>query len=843
MHPQYNGQVLPVYSVGPNWKESINFRTIYQTIVKEALDLGEERQGRVPRSLFAIRYQTLPLTGQETGYIRRVLELAQALPIIMPVWTEPSKLLTAAVPTDTVLAVDDTFPTILSVLYDYVIIWKDYRTWEVLATSDFDDESITLADAVQGTYPAGTLVMPILIGKLPRAEAKNITDEHGVASPDFEEIFHGLTDQSVVEEYNPLPPLLVGYTDACRAEFTVTETELEPDAIYALEVTDDPEDEESWATHIYFMLQGEEEIGSGQKVLTINNDYAGVAYFRTVQMKDPLGADLYVIRSQAGLPLASVVAPPDLTVDNLTEISTSVQLAGAGAGGDGLRALDYYSDGGFILPYSYIEDPLIQTSLHYRRFKRKYGWRQFNWGSFGSLTAPGPGGGHVQPVSVSGPGGAVIKWTRDGSDPTEDTPAPLPYQGVANNGFVSDHTFAGIFKARCFKDGCRSPLTMVAIDKVMFELPVLTVFGGSKATSGYCDLPSGSPPSETAFGCTLLWGGTAGFEAHMHDIGHSGGSIANSKDGTNGPLLRSVSLSAGSSTYIGLPIWAVSAGYFEHSTSEWLGNFNGWKEGGVSHNWATTNIGVIRTEHGITLVGLDGSTRLAWAGDRDAFITDHLNDIPHAENYLLRMSRFDLVRSPLAYDEMRDVYWANPDDGGIEDIPFDPDPEPESVVPHDKFETYEDDDAADVTMNYRTGTDWDASWAVVEGVPATYGWDLFLDYADGAVPDYDPVLNLDPTFTALDGGEAWWLDPETVFGDEWVVKTSLEGTVFYDKFATYPDGESSGFGFHDGTGWDGDWLFGGDLIGGNEKWTGYADGAFVGAATGTNWMAQNWVAV
>lgn len=842
-HPTYNGTALPVYSVGPNWKEKISLRTIYDTIVKEALDLGEERQGRVPRSRFGIRYTTLPLTGQETGYIRRVMELAQALPIIMPVWTEPHKLTMATGLGDNVLQVDDTFPTLLSVLYDYVIVWKDYRTFEVLAVTDFEDNAINLADEVQGAYPVGALVMPILIGKMPRAGAKNITDEHGVATVDFEETWHSLTDQSIVEEYNPLPPLLVGYTDECRAEFTVTESELEEGAIYALEITDDPEDEESWATHIYFMLQGAEEIASGIKVLTINNDYLGAAYFRTVQMKDPLGADLYVIRSQAGLPEASVLAPPDLTVDNLTEISTAAQLAGAGTGGDGLRPLDYYSDGGFILPYSYIEDPLIQTSLHYRRFKRKYGWRQFVWGTMGSLTAPTTGGGHVQPVSVSGPAGATIKWTRDGSDPTLATPAPLSYQGVANNGYVSDHTFAGIFKARCFKDGCRSPLTMVAIDKVMHERPVITTFGGAKTITGYCDLPSGDPLSETANGCTLLWGGPSGFETHMHDIGHSGGTLANSKDPTNGPTLRTVSLNAVGSTYIGLPIWSVGASYFEFSTSEWLGNFNGWKEGGVSHNWATTNIGVIRTQHGITLVGLDGSTRLAWGGDRDAFIVDYLNDIPHSENYSLRLSRFDIVRSPLAYDEPRDVYWASPDDGGIVDIPFDPPAPAVTTAPHDKFETYADGDASAITMDYHTGTDWDAAWVVRAGLAANVGWDLWDGYADGAIVDYDVSQDTDPSWPALDLGEGWYVDIVTIFADQWHVTTGFYGLFYSDTFTGYADGAVAFGSLTGGTGFEagGAWVTDSSLIEGNEKWDTYADGAFVGAITGTNWRAEAWV--
>lgn len=844
-HPEYQGQALPVYSICPNWKDKVSLRTLYKTIIRESLDLSEERIAKFPRSLFGIQYRTLPLTGPETGYIRRVMELSQHLPVVMPVWTDACKLTVACGFGDNALQVETTFPTVFPVLWDYVIVWKDYKTWEILAVADpgdIDTLLITLGDEVQAAYPVGTLVMPILIGKMARPPANQITDEHGKHQVDFEERFHGLTDQSVVEEYNPLPELEIAYTDGCRAEFTITDRGLEEDAIYAIEVTDDPEDDESWVTHIYFALMGATEIASGIKVTEINNDYLGAAYFRTVMVKDSDGNDVHEIRTKTGQPLASVVAPPDLTLTNLTEITSNTQLAAAGAGGDGLRSLEYYSEGGFVIPYSFIEDPLIQTSFTYRRFKRKYGWRQFAWGSMGTLTTPDVvTGGHVHVVSTSGPAGATIKWTRDGSDPTLATPAPLAYQGVANNAYVSDHPFAGILKARCFKDGCRSPLTMIAIDKVMFELPVITVNAQANDANGYCDLPYGTPASETSNGCTYLWGGPSGFEAHMISTFQVPNYGVTERDTVNGPKLLWAVINAADTTYIGLPIHSVGVQFFEHFGSTWLGHFNGWFEAGVSHNWAETNLGVIRADIDVTLVGTSDAQRIAWAADRDIFINDYLFDLGDVRpSFLLRLSRYDLIRSPLYYDEMRNAFWTAPDLTGIVDVPFDPPPPTVTARPHEEFTTYANGDASLITMDYHNGTDWDASWVVRAGLVNNVGYDLWDGYADGAVPDHNAAP--EPEYVPYDLGEGWYFDPLTVVGDEWVFSTPELGRSYYDLFTTYADGAAPS-NMHDGYGWQAgeNWVTDSSLIEGNEKWDGYADGAFVGAITGTNWMATAWV--
>jgi hypothetical protein len=862
-HPQYKGTNLPVYSVGPDWKASVLLRAIYSTIVREALDLSELRSARFPRSLFGLRFSTLPLSAQETAYIRRVMELAQALPVIMPVWTDASKLTAGILSGATTLPVDDSSPTLLSVLYDYVIVWQDFKTWEVLATDSISKTSITLADATTRAYPAGTLVFPILIGKMARPNARALTDVNGVHQVEFEERFHGLTDQSVIEQSLPEFDEFLSYTDACRAEFVVTVPDLDPDTTYSLEISADGE---TFAPHIFFRLLTPTEIATGTKILTVNNDYFGLPYWRIALGGVPL--------SGVGRIQASVVDPPVISLTNLSEITTNTQgaaIAGALAGAmDGLRTLEFYSDGGFILPYSFIEDPLVFTSFDYRRFQKKYALRQWAWDHWGTLLAE-ISGVNSEVVSTTGPAGATIKWTRDGSDPTETTAAPIAYGGIANNAYAIQDAFGGIIKARAFKDGCRSPLAMVAVDKVMYERPMFTTNGLGNAVAGSCDLPTTDVvtglPIESGQSCNILYGGICPFEDATRAFlaGVLAPTIGRpSSDGLHGATLRSRTDNPGSSTYIGWPIHAFSASSYDFQSSIWSytgdpvydGYFNGWQIAARNHNWAILGqnnvpnfLGVILADFTESLAGPIGSAgqtyRATWAGERDLAINDILAATPipdpvcnTARSYYMFADRFDIVRSPLYYNEPREAFWADP--LPVTDVPFDPPPATGPTNFYDDFESYYDGDATVGSLSFRTGTDWDAAWTFKDGNAQTYGWDFFEQYANGAIPEHTTHLSGDG-YIYYSGGEAW----EQGVTNEWYFSSGIFGIVYKDDFESYANGPAP-FQMTGGSGWYAEadstgWRMDNDLIGGFEDFESYANGTWVGSNTGTNFVAnENW---
>lgn len=838
-HLQYLGQNLPVYSICPDWKTSVRFRTIYSTIIRESLDTSEERLARFPRSLFGIRYQTLPLDGQETGYIRRVMELAQALPIIMPVWTEASKLTAPVLSGATSLPVDDSYPTLLSVLYDYVIVWKDYRTWEVLATDNPGSTVITTLDATVNNYPAGALVMPILIGKLPRMGSRQITDEHGRHQVDFEERFHGLTDQSIVE--TSLPPFedFLTYTDACRAEFVLTIPELDEETVYALQITDNPTGD--WTPHIYFALMTAEELGTKIKQIVVNNDYGGTPFFRIVRITG------FEVMTRPGQVLASVIEPPVISLANLSEITTQEQFdaieVGTPGATTGLRPLEYYSDGGYVIPYSVIEDPVSATSPHYRRFQKQYGGRQWGLNSPGDLEGILPDTNN--PVSVTGPDGATIKWTRDLTDPMLTSPDPLPYNGVANNAFIWHDGFQCVIKARCFSGGCRSPLAMVAVTKVMLERPIFRTSGMSRDAASYCDYPDPTDGSESGLSCNLLYGGICGFEDVNYASGTSGGSVANSSpDEVHGAALQLRGKSVYDGSFLGWFIHGAHSSYYQFGGSTWGHWFNGWFDAPTTaHSWAITNLTppVIESDVAMTFGGPDVSPdRSAWDVIRDIEISARLPNPPSPGcnvdfAYGLYMDRFDITRSPLYWLEMRDLKWTVPD-FSPPPIVDDPLPPPPITIPYESWDIYLDGDrTGDVTMDFREGIDWDGNWDVRDGPALSKGFE-FWDYADGAVPDYDPTP--EPEYVPYDGGEGW--NPD----EEWRFSTPLETTVFIERWDGIPDGALPFDTRTTGTGFMTDvtegWVYG-SPISGVEDWSSYADGAFVPANSGTEFIAsEDW---
>tara|TARA_A100000171_G_scaffold53079_1_gene76351 strand:- start:29228 stop:33025 length:3798 start_codon:yes stop_codon:yes gene_type:complete len=103
---------------------------------------------------------------------------------------------------------------------------------------------------------------------------------------------------------------------------------------------------------------------------------------------------------------------------------------------------------------------------------------------------------------------ATVKWTRDGSDPDSEMPwPPAKEAGHEFNAAVYRQDFAGVIKSRCFKDGCKSPMTAVIIDKRIRFLHKINVIGNSQLSASGCDKNELSGVS-----CEVVYGGIDGFK-------------------------------------------------------------------------------------------------------------------------------------------------------------------------------------------------------------------------------------------------------------------------------------------------------------------------------------------
>jgi hypothetical protein len=216
---QYKGVDIPVFSVEPNWADDVTLRVLDRVLIHEALDTSEERLGTRPRPLYGLKYSTKELTEQETGYIRRVVELPDALPFIMPVWPDKVRLLQDVPAGERVFNVDSTADSLWQLagagggLDTYALVWRSFNEWELVATNagGVTDDVIVSSDGVDQDWAGDghTYLIPILIGWLQRGPKRQLDTNHGIFSVNFEERFLAVTDNA---------------TEETLPEFTLTES-------------------------------------------------------------------------------------------------------------------------------------------------------------------------------------------------------------------------------------------------------------------------------------------------------------------------------------------------------------------------------------------------------------------------------------------------------------------------------------------------------------------------------------------------------------------------------------------------------------------------------------------
>lgn len=184
----YRTRPVPIFTVPPDWGRALVLGENWEGIEREALSTAEDRLGTLPRPLYKLDYSTLTLTAQETGYIRKVLEGADDLPIGMPFWQDAAKLSVPTVIGNVNCSVDFTAGTLFDVL-PYALIFHDFDSWETKRVFSITSTQITFADAIEAVWAVGDLVVPLTLGLLKRNQQEAITDIHGILKVKFEERF------------------------------------------------------------------------------------------------------------------------------------------------------------------------------------------------------------------------------------------------------------------------------------------------------------------------------------------------------------------------------------------------------------------------------------------------------------------------------------------------------------------------------------------------------------------------------------------------------------------------------------------------------------------------------
>lgn len=570
-----------------------------------------------------------------------------------------------------------------------------------------------------------------------------------------------------------------------------------------------------------------EELAAKTKVLSINNSFDGNRWFRRTRNGFPT---TYPFK-----PKASIVPTFDLAVVNT--VSADFPL---------LRA------GPYPRPLSYIENQWVNPLVMYvePRGRLQYFVPNFNWDGIRTV---------VSSPNASNPDG--LRWTRDGSDPTEEMVWPPPTADGYNYNarlYVSD--FSGCIKARCFDGDCGSPMILYIIDKKHDLIGSVGTNGrGYSAGGATCTLPITDGSGNlvrSGYDCQTKYGGVQGLVDNV--IVGACDAIALTPVPDYGPpisqgLPEIYSLSAGYVPYptilVGTEIWSgYEVGVFRFFMDEFRATYYANSAGKVY--WDTVprlyEISSILSAGDSQLVtvarpddvayknyaGLLGSLDFACGANEPwLFNLRDLVECPNDVQGTRAIDAFALYVTPYEND------WT----GAAKNPPALPvPPAPPTPIPADEdYQELWDEyvDSTDATIgSYALGSGWDTAWVMNDGV-IVEGYDLFdsyTQYADG-----------DATGYALAGGESWFA------AENWtttsVLRDTNSGLDDWESYSTIPDGDieltiyqlalGTGWAYYDPTHLElglSAW-YGQSLHMGVDDFQSYADGTLTTPDTGLNW--------
>ena len=184
----YRDRPIPIFTLEPNWKSVITVTEEWGTFIRESLDTSETRRGSRPRPLYKIEFSTLSLSAQDQGYVRKVLEAAQDMPIGVPFWEDAVDVTVPVTAGNPWVDVEFTANTLFGVL-PYMMVWTGPKSFEAHRTALVNASQIQVVDSFDAAWPVGAKVVPVAVGKLAKPKAQALTDVNGVFKVKFEEAF------------------------------------------------------------------------------------------------------------------------------------------------------------------------------------------------------------------------------------------------------------------------------------------------------------------------------------------------------------------------------------------------------------------------------------------------------------------------------------------------------------------------------------------------------------------------------------------------------------------------------------------------------------------------------
>jgi len=185
---KYQNQEVPVFSIPPDWSTNVTLTERYGGQAFEALSTAEQRLATQPRPLLSLAYDTLTLSEQEQGYIRKTLEIATAIPLALPLWPFARKL-TSDIVIGNVFAQCDPIEGAMFDVVPACILWNSFNYFETFRTFNLGDNAVGFDAPISKQFGVGDLIVPLIVGRMARDAASAVTDANSRFPVKFDEQF------------------------------------------------------------------------------------------------------------------------------------------------------------------------------------------------------------------------------------------------------------------------------------------------------------------------------------------------------------------------------------------------------------------------------------------------------------------------------------------------------------------------------------------------------------------------------------------------------------------------------------------------------------------------------
>lgn len=173
----YNSETLALLLAPPDWSTAVKIDLeLPADVDRNQVSARESRRTFAQSARYSMTYRAGLASSSESTELRIYLARLKGETVAVPLWTDGVPLSAALAAGATVIPVDDQ-----PVRYgaEWIILSEDLATFEIVVTNTVTSSSITLTTGTANAWPTGTLMFPLMFGKLierPKIEA--ITDEH-----------------------------------------------------------------------------------------------------------------------------------------------------------------------------------------------------------------------------------------------------------------------------------------------------------------------------------------------------------------------------------------------------------------------------------------------------------------------------------------------------------------------------------------------------------------------------------------------------------------------------------------------------------------------------------------